>query len=308
MEKINILCSADNNYAAYCGVMLTTLYENNKDCDIDVYLLTDGLSENEIRKFQQFEQHYKTTIHIITVRRESFRHCPVREGDHVSLTAYYRVACDELLPKTLHKILYLDCDIMVKCDLRPLWNMDIADKAMGVVVDGWHIRNEKRLELENKTYFNSGVLLINLDYFRENRISEKCLNYIHDFPDKIILHDQDVLNIICHGQLLYLPLKYNFQTAFLRTERTFDDSLVEDVHISINDGNLIVHFDAFPKPWNKHLHVEHPFTKEWRRYRKRSLWSDAILTKPSFMQILRVSVLRLLWCLGIKERPKEYIV
>lgn len=309
MEKINILCSADNNYAAYCGIMLTTLYENNKNCDIAVYLLTDGLNEAEIKKFRQFEQRYETEIHIITVRRDSFKHCPVREGDHVSLTAYYRIACAELLPDTLEKILYLDCDIMVKCDLRQLWNYDVTGKAMGVVIDGWHIANEQRLKFNSKTYFNSGVLLINLEFFRTNRIAEKCMNYIHDFPEIIKLHDQDALNIICHNELLYLPLKYNFQTSFLRIKKTFDKDLSEEIISSLEEKDLMVHFDAFPKPWSRFLYVDHPYTSEWREYRKRSLWSDARIISPSSkVQVLRIMLFRLFWKMGIKNRPQEYIL
>lgn len=308
MEKINILCSADNNYAAYCGIMLTSLYESNRDCDIEVYLLTDGLNEKELDRFRQFEKRYNTTINIITVRRESFKHCPVREGDHVSLTAYYRIACAELLPEDMHKILYLDCDIMVKCDLCALWNYDVTGKAMGVVLDGWHIANEERLKFEPKTYFNSGVLLINLDYFRDYDISQKCMRYINDYPEIIKLHDQDALNIVCHEDLLYLPLKYNFQTSFLRIKKTYDETLFGEIKTALDERDLMVHFDAFPKPWNKYLYVEHPFTKEWRRYRNLSFWPNALLTKPSIKQIVHGSFFRILWALGIKNNPKEYII
>lgn len=309
MEKISVLCSADNNYAAYCGIMLTSLYESNKGNEIEVYLLTEGLKKKEEEKFRQFEKRYNTTVNIITVGKENFKHCPVREGDHVSLTAYFRIACEELLPEDIHRILYLDCDIMVKCDLRPLWNTEIADRAMGVVLDGWHIRNENRLSFKEKTYFNSGVLLINLDFFRANQISKKCMDYIHDFPDRIILHDQDVLNIICHDNLRYLPLKYNFQTSFLCIEKQYDNSLIEEIHTSIKEGNLIVHFDAFPKPWNKNLYVDHPYSREWRGLRKISLWSDARLTSSvTATYLFRVLFLKLMWKLGIRKRPKNYII
>lgn len=309
METINILCSADNNYAAYCGIMLTSLYENNKHSNIVVYLLTDGLCEKELQRFKQFEKQYNTTVHIVTVCKESFKHCPVREGDHVSLTAYYRIACADLLPEELDKILYLDCDIMVKCDLRPLWNIDLAGKAMGVVVDGWHPKNENRLSFESKTYFNSGVLLINLAYFREYAIAEKCLDYIQEYPEKIILHDQDTLNLICHNDLMYLPLKYNFQTAFLRVYNTFDESLKNEIISSLKEGDLIVHFDAFPKPWNTHLYVDHPFTKAWRLYRKMSLWPDApLFSSSSSSQKIKKQIFKLLWALGIVKKPNEYII
>lgn len=307
-ERINILCSSDNNYVAYCGIMLTSLVENNRGNEIVVYLLTDGLDDKEVQKFHAFEKKYNTTVNIVTVRKESFKHCPVREGDHVSLTAYYRIVCADLLPEDLHKIIYLDCDIMVKCDLHSLWNYDITGKAMGVVVDGWHIANEQRLDFELKTYFNSGVLLINLDFFRDNDIALKCLNYINDYPEIIKLHDQDALNIICHDDLLYLPLRYNMQTAFLRVNKTFDDSMCDEINTSLSDGDMIVHFDAFPKPWSKYIYVEHPFTKEWRMYRKKSLWMDTRLTTDVPLKYkFNVRLFQVFWALGIKNAPKEYI-
>ena len=51
-ERINILCATDNNYAPYCGIMLTSLFESNRDCGFNVFVFVDGCLSNANQKFK----------------------------------------------------------------------------------------------------------------------------------------------------------------------------------------------------------------------------------------------------------------
>lgn len=78
METINILCATDKNFVPYCGIMLTSLFENNKDEDIVVYLLVDDtVKEQEKSKYLLLAEQYKQSIQIIQVDASTFEKYPV---------------------------------------------------------------------------------------------------------------------------------------------------------------------------------------------------------------------------------------
>ena len=104
---MNILCATDDNYVPYCGIMLTSLFENNKEQDIVVYLMTAELNEKNIADLDKLAEQYHQEIHIVKVDNDVLKNCPIRIGDHVSISAYYRLMASSLLSKSVDKILYL---------------------------------------------------------------------------------------------------------------------------------------------------------------------------------------------------------
>ena len=104
----NILCATDDNYVPYCGIMLTSLFENNKELKLCIYILAEHLSDKSRNEFATLARNYCQRIEIITVENEVFNKCPIRPGDHVSIVTYYRLLAPILLPSNIDTILYLD--------------------------------------------------------------------------------------------------------------------------------------------------------------------------------------------------------
>jgi lipopolysaccharide biosynthesis glycosyltransferase len=95
------------------------------------------------------------------------------QGLHVSEESspanYYRLAAPRILPLDVHKVFYLDSDIVVRRPIKALWDIDINNSALAAVADSvWSPdRNYARLP-PGARHFNSGVTLTNLDYWRKN--------------------------------------------------------------------------------------------------------------------------------------------
>ena len=71
-DILNILCATDDNYAPYYGVMLTSLFMNNKDSQFDVYLLTDTTwTEKETKRFKKLCGQYNSRF-IVKIVDEEF--------------------------------------------------------------------------------------------------------------------------------------------------------------------------------------------------------------------------------------------
>lgn len=101
----------------------------------------------------------------------------------------------------MEKLIYLDCDIIVRHSIAKLYDIDIEDYLLGAVYhnDKLSVNNGafKRLHIPvEQGYFNAGVLLINLKKWREEHIYEKSIEFLRNNSESIVNHDQDVLNVV----------------------------------------------------------------------------------------------------------------
>ena len=201
---MNIICSFDNKYSPYAGVMLASLFENNKDVAITVYALTDYVDDANQQKFYELANNYKQQIFFVNIDINKFRDLPHggTRFSHIGLGAYYRLLSDVLLPNDVKKALYLDCDIIVNASLKRLYDIDITDVAVCALYDKPDVSSNysERLGYNgNDGYVNSGVLLINLECWRRMKFSVKTfVPYFSNAIRQLILvtlRDLDPKNI-----------------------------------------------------------------------------------------------------------------
>ena len=163
--------------------------------------------------------------------------------------------------------------------LRSLYDIDISNYSLGASLDS-QCQNELRkkpLNLKSETnYFGAGSLIFNLDYWRENKLSNKCLSYIAENSEKLLWHDQDTLNAICEDSVKIIDFKYNFYETFFknRTKSKMSDEQWEKVQQNKNQI-IILHYTQAEKPW--FFECEHPLKKIWRQYYKKIFNHDVHL-------------------------------
>ncbi len=129
------------------------------------------------------------------------------------------------------KVLWLDCDIVVRSSLEELWDTNIEDYYCAGVKDirikDFHTPD---IPLNYDNYINSGVTLFNLDKIRRDKKMKEMvyeLNYTHFyFPD------QDAINLIYKDKILFLDNKWN-TSSFTGT----------------NDNPIIYHYAGEKKDW-----------------------------------------------------------
>ena len=311
ITSYNILCATDDNYVPYCGIMLTSLFENNKELNFCIYILAEHLSEKSRNEFATLAKKYSQKIEIITVDSKRLKDCPIRTGDHVSIVTYYRLLAPILLPSDVDKILYLDCDMIINGNISALYNEDIKEHPIAMSKDEAFFIEEKYERLDyckSYAYKNAGVTLINLKYWRENKIADKCLEYISKYPERVKFHDQDTLNAVLHKEIKLLPIKYNLQTGFLYTDYTryYENDMPEILEAT--KSPVIIHFTGVSKPWFKDS--RHPYRKRFMHYKNISLWKAHPLKENRYSLYERIIRLRneIIWALGIMKRPKSYII
>ena len=181
--------------------------------------------------------------------------------NHLSKETAYRLVVDRIFPGT-EKLLYIDVDTIVCHDVAELFDVEIGEAVLGVA-RARIVKNMlgfiHELKIPVADYFNAGILLINVPVFREKQLGVRALELLEQHPYPC--QDQDVLNILCHGEVCFLDSKWNVEwqhLAFPEFGVYVDDvrrGTLEDIY-----HPYILHYASSRKPWN---HPEYPLADRW---------------------------------------------
>ncbi len=173
---LHVALCTDENFVVPTLVAATSILENNRDSNIQIHIISEGISDLSKRKFDELAKAYGQKIDVKVVDKTIFDRMVTRSRYRSSM--YLRFLLPDFLA-TESKVLYLDCDTIVRHSLADLYNTDLTDKSCGVVVDqqcdDTQIINRLRL---TEPYFNSGVMLMNLDYWRKNALAAKIIAFL----------------------------------------------------------------------------------------------------------------------------------
>ena len=312
METINVVCCLDDNFVMPSGIMLYSLCDNNKNTNLCVYVIYSELTDENIQKLQDTINVFGQRIVFLKINdsllpKISFS----KRQQKLPISTYYRLFMSSLLPKDIDKVLYLDGDIIVRKSVRSLFDVSLDDKGLAAVPDdNWGYNNipvtYNALQYSPALgYFNAGVLLINLRYWRDYGMERKFVEFLNSHDKPLIHHDQDVLNKIFCMNKKELPLTYNFMPNFLAKPeyRLISWEYNEEIEKTATDP-VVLHYTGL-KPWFKDC--DHPYKGEFLKYKEKTLWKDVPQTR-SIVRELKQSVKFLITKLGLSNRfsPIEY--
>ena len=203
---ITICFATNDRYAPYAAALIVSVMVNKRPEDeLTFYCFSDKLSEEVRRLYREMEQQWKFTLHFVEIDDSLFQHLPAFQGNRVP---YFRLVMERLLPKSLEKILYLDCDMIVSLSLDELFATNLTGKYAAVVAETVSMPHLATLDLRHP-YFNSGMVLFNLKQWRQDRMEECAFDFADKHRETLLFPDQDILNVIFGGNVVYVPLKWN---------------------------------------------------------------------------------------------------
>ena len=288
---MDIAYSISESYTDYCLVSLYSLFANNQNEPIRIHILCDNLSEKAKAKLTTFVHSQNGEIRYYIIPDEKIRDLALNGWTKY---AWYRLFLPELLGTEIQTILYLDTDIIISGAIKELFELDLTAHSIAGCQDIMSFSDSiySRLGYPKEfSYICSGVLLINLTYFRQNDLSSQIINFAKNNPDIIQFPDQDAINCVCHSSMKLLPLKFNILPPFF-TNQTFINAHREEVKEMLHDPRII-HY-AGCAPWI-HESVPHYFESEFWKYasiiggiRKKKLITGMALIKHRVKQILGI--------------------
>jgi len=294
-EVINVCLACDDNYSKYAGVVITSILANANPSDkLAFYILDGGITDSKKSKILTLKAIKNCEISFIQIDESMFEeYKKVKSHKYVTLATYYRLKLPSILPD-VSRVIYLDCDIIVLVSLCELFNKDLGEYPLA----GVHDIKAKNIK-GNSTYVNAGMLIMDLDNMRAQKIEEKFLEWAKEHIDTIKTGDQEIINEVCRGNILVIEDEWNVQSSNF-TNRS-----------SYTNNPKIVHFTAKRKPWHygsfsyhrelyfKYLQVT-PWKlsdeelKHWTKDNQRDSIIAYLKYRPFFF--LRPKFYKALWC------------
>lgn len=306
-KTMNILCVTDDKYAPYCGVMLTSFLENHKAFHTEVYIVVKNRLKEE-KRLKRLEGRYDVKVNIVEFPFNNITSSFPIENGGWPIEMYYRLFASELLPKDIDRVIYFDCDIIVDGDVSEMYFSDMDGFSALVCTDIMSVQSgsPKRLGYDERHgYFNSGMMLINISYWREHDILRRSIKFIKENSERLIYYDQDVLNYVLHDSKKFIGIEYNFVSPYIM-KSVFND-LDQEIHQKVlTCSPKIIHYTHM-KPWTIFAY-KFPLTRVWEKYCKVSLWSLPLFKELPKDKPFNYFIKRyFLWPFGIKYQDFEAI-
>lgn len=272
---IHIVCCTDENYAFNFPVIAQSVLEHHRKEEVMFHLLHAPLTVPTAEKIDRYVAEKGFAFSRKLLDHAVFADLP--QIAYFTTAMYYRLLIPELFPLAIDKVLYLDMDVIIEGRLDELWNVDLAGKGAAVVEDG----APKHLgEHSPQRYFNSGVMLINLDYWREHNVKDKAIGFMMKNRDILRFPDQDALNVVLEPDVVFIPNKWNYH---LNLDRKFLKKVLSG-QISRDQAPVIVHFNQKVKPWM--YHCRHPYAPRYWELLRKTTFSDYRMKNKSFRSSL----------------------
>jgi len=268
---INTVLVCDDSYAQHATVMLRSMLASNKKSFFKIFCLVPedfGNTKNMEESIRDLSEDY---LNFIYVDPSDF--ISAKLSGHVSSAVYYRLRLDAFLPLDVTRAIYLDCDIIVKDDLSSLWTLDLDGHAVGAAVDDFLNKNQlvrSRVGLSPATYYlNSGVMLIDINKWKEKKIGTRALEFCLAHPEQITYWDQCALNHVINGDFKVLERRWNFQSSMMIDGGAW--RCTPELLGQLNAA-AIIHFAGVIKPW--HYRCLHPAKDLYWTYLRETAWHD----------------------------------
>ncbi len=290
-----VVLAADEKFAMPLAVTVRSAIDNlASDRVLNVVVLGCGLLDETKQRLEGSWPESKRKVRWIDVEPNALADVPI--SGHVNQVAYYRILMPRLLPNKLRRVIYLDSDLVIRGDLSALWKtcmdgssclavQDVAspflDASLGLPnfdKCGPHlgattpVANYRELGLDGRLpYLNSGVLVVDLETWREADLSNQMLECLSCHRQHVRWWDQYALNVVLAGKWRPINPRWN-QGSHIYVYRGWDESPYDrDTHDNVRNDPHIVHFTTRHKPWK--ISCLHPRRGEFFKYLDRTEWA-----------------------------------
>ncbi|MDR1012848.1 MAG: glycosyltransferase family 8 protein [Lactobacillales bacterium] len=294
-NNVPVVFASNKKYLPYLAVALHSLIKNSSEKNnYDICILCEAGNDLSADFPLEFFKRQNVSVRFIScdvAGRVDFSEHLVR---HFSPEAYFRFFIPEIFT-AYQKVIYLDVDIIVLNDIAELFKVKLNKKVLAAVNTLTKIYNEKEyytkeLGLKNaENYFCSGVMIFNIPVLQKDNFTAKCLEKLQEIGKPKAV-DQDVLNALYEGKVLFLPTEWNvFWTLFsekmvalLRIKEKYPKEYENYLHNF--KAAKIIHFLG-DKPW---VYVNEKLSWLWWVYARETPYYEQILYR-NILSVERMS-------------------
>lgn len=278
-----VVCGCDDEYAMPLAVTLYSALVNLDDeGPVTIYIVDGGIRDENRRRLERVVDATPPVadLHWATIDLNAISDLPTHGW--INATTYLRLFIPEIVDNGADRALYLDSDLQIEASLTNIWNRNLNGRPLGAVraygtpyvSSPLGIENYRDLGYSTDTpYFNAGVLLLDLNRWRQNGISDQVLRYLRTYSEDVQMVDQEGLNAVLADNWKPLDLKWNAMSHLVNFEDWTASSFKERVRPKRDEllqDPYIYHFAGGSKPWQ--IACNHPAQLQWIGYLWESEW------------------------------------
>lgn len=254
MNGFDVCLCADGNYIDYVPSVIESVLRSNQNKSFVFHVISDDDASDKFLGVLESLGGIDFHWHKIDVAKFD----GLKEVSHFTKAMYYRFSIPDLI--AADRVLYLDCDVLVRGDISSLFHMDMSGMYVAAVDNPFFSRWQE-LGVEKKNgYFNSGVMMINCALWRSESVMDKVVHKVSEIGDSLLLPDQDAMNVVFCGKWLRLQQSFNVQYSMLSN---FNRYLAESECLpEYLRKPIVVHFSGTNKQW--HFSNFSKYAKDYR--------------------------------------------
>jgi lipopolysaccharide biosynthesis glycosyltransferase len=253
-NKFHIAFGINDAFAIGAGICIISILENNPEVSLEFHIFSlIELSAENREKMRSIVEKYDTNINLHLIEKHgfySFKKMDIFLNGPYSLDILTRLLIPGLLAGVTNHVLYLDADVVCDGKIDPFLSLDLNGNVLAARVDGTP-ENEEKYGLKPNTYFNAGLLYIDINEWQRQNIFEKILNALETYTN-IRLPDQDTLNIVLQDKTTYLPQNLHYHYFFDKPGN------------EIIERKIFIHYLGCIKPWHGKFSETVPFNRYWK--------------------------------------------
>lgn len=262
--EINVAITFDNNYIQHAIVLITSILENKTDENIHFHVLSENLSSKNKSILLDFKN---CIIHFYKLDNKIFKN--YKESNKYPVSILWKMILPEIID--VERLIYIDCDAVVTSSLRELWATKLDENYIAAVEDANGEKYVKKFKLNSKTkFFNSGMMLINCNKWKKDKIFSKALKISMKRSGTRWGYDQTILNQLFEGNVKFLDLKWNLQYCPINIWPTYKN--LEEYNLAIQNPSIIHYVGDF-KPWKKGLGIFNPKQNVYLKYLQKTVFA-----------------------------------
>jgi lipopolysaccharide biosynthesis glycosyltransferase len=292
-DVIDVAFGFDSHYAPHAACVIASLVGRAPGARFRFLLIHAGVGPEVQSRIQTVAPRAQFLWH--EVNDDDLP--PFARRNHLTRAVLFRLGLEKMAPKDCQRVIYLDSDLIVLRDLRDLWTVDLGSHPIGAVIDGYVDSSAFARQwglADQFSYFNSGVLLIDLAKVRDERLFSAAIALVAKHERDLPYGDQDALNLTFWGRWHPLNVMWNVQRHMV-PELGYELSAEKQLN---GQRPAIVHFMGEHKPWLPENW--HPWAGAyWESLARTSFTAD--VARAYDVSLYRRLRLRLRW---LRRRPR----
>jgi lipopolysaccharide biosynthesis glycosyltransferase len=270
MTRLAVVTACDDAYCIPACVLLCSLgTAGGMPRDIQVIVLAVSLSQESARALKEAARRANLNADL----RFADDARPLGEEERrFPRASFLRLWVGEMC-RDFDRVVYLDADTVVLRPINELLEARLEPHHVGAVIDSLYptiasapgLRRFANTVLPpNAPYFNSGVLAIDVAWWRGQQVGERAGNFVLQFRDELEFPDQDALNAVLYDAWCPLDSRWNVCPAFIAHEIVSSHAELSHLRSAglekfeeSEAAASVLHFVGSKKPWREDFPPSH---------------------------------------------------